>query len=407
MVELPSVLYVGFYWTLKDLQKKSASHKELAFITAIAPSTAGSSPEVSMPEYAMRSDFAFQLDSLCVKSDSALRHTLTLKPREVTSDYRAKDNAIEELCRETTLDRGQATALCENLCRGFAFTQGPPGTGKTFLGVALTKVLLESRDHVSRRPILIVCTTNHALDSFLKDIQEAGVAKFVRLGGNSKETWTKAFSLRAAARGLKKTRLERSREAQAHRQVECLTTEGTSWCESINADVLSWPAVRELLKSRYPEILERFVGLERVDSSRLSDIRLARKAGGFAFEFWGTGGDIKDVDRLLEKFSSMLGNEFEFQDIADDGDLRTKYRVLDNIALNAANTAASDPSHGHDVWKLSLKERHRLLHKWKEEIDPQTILDRIAEIHRRHQVAVSRRHDVYHDIDARCLQDRK
>ena len=96
-----------------------------------------------------------------------------------------------------------------------------PLTSKSFLGVALTKVLLESRDHVSRRPILIVCTTNHALDSFLKDIQEAGVAKFVRLGGNSKETWTKAFSLRAAARGLKKTTLERSRVCQAHRQVEC------------------------------------------------------------------------------------------------------------------------------------------------------------------------------------------
>ena len=186
-----------------------------------------------------------------------------------------------------------------------------------------------------------------------------------------------------------------------------MTTEGTSWCESLNADVLSWPAVRELLKSRYPAILERFVGLERVDSNRLSDIRLARKAGGFAFEFWGTGGDIKDVDRLLEKFSSMLGNEFEFHDNADDDDLRTKYRVLDSIAMNAANTAALDPLPGCDVWKLALKERHRLLQKWKEEIDPQSILDRVAEIHRRHQVAVSKRYEVYHDIDARCLQDRK
>ena len=90
----------------------------------------------------------------------------------------------------------------------------------SFLGVALTNVLLESRGHGSRRPILVVCTTNHALDSFLKDIQQAGVTNLVRLGGNSKETWTKAFSLRAAARGLKKTTLERSRESQAHRQIE-------------------------------------------------------------------------------------------------------------------------------------------------------------------------------------------
>lgn len=93
-------------------------------------------------------------------------------------------------------------------------------TPHRFLGVALTKVLLQSRGHVSRRPILVVCTTNHALDSFLKDIQQAGITKLVRLGGKSKETWTKAFSLRAAARGIKKTTLERTRESQAHRQVE-------------------------------------------------------------------------------------------------------------------------------------------------------------------------------------------
>ena len=144
-----------------------------------------------------------------------------------------------------------------------------------------------------------------------------------------------------------------------------------------------------------------------MDQSRLSDIRLARKAGGFAFEFWSTGGDINDLERLLEKFSSMLGNQYEFQDDADDDDLRTKYRVLDNIALNAANTAASVPSLGCDVWKLALQERQRLLNKWKEEIDPQTILDRTAEIHRRHQAAVAKRFEVKGYIDARCLQDRK
>lgn len=153
--------------------------------------------------------------------------------------------------------------------------------------------------------------------------------------------------------------------------------------------------------------MERFARLEKVDSSRLSDIRLARKAGGFAFEFWGTGGDINDLDRLLEKFSSMLGTQYEFQDDADDAHLRTKYRVLDSIALNAASTAASDPSSSCDVWKLTVKERQRLLNKWKEEIDPQTILDRTAEIHRRHQAAVSKRYEVYHDLNARCLQDRK
>ena len=237
LIELPNVLYVGFYWTLKDLQDKSASGKDLAFINCITPSTTGSSEGVLPPEYATADNFAFQLDSLRRKGDAAYTSSLTLRPRELVSDSETRISAIDNLCQQTTLDRGQATALCENLCRGLAFTQGPPGTGKTydssrllsvshpltqrsFLGVALTKVLLESRTHISQRPILVVCTTNHALDSFLKEIQEAGVTKIVRLGGNSKEAWTKAFSLRAAARGLKKTTLERSRENQAHRQVE-------------------------------------------------------------------------------------------------------------------------------------------------------------------------------------------
>ena len=103
----------------------------------------------------------------------------------------------------------------------------------------------------------------------------------------------------------------------------------------------------------------------------------------------------------------MLGNETRIHGDADDHNLRTRYRVLDNIALNVANTAASDPSPGSDVWKLTLEERHLLLEKWKQEIDPQTILDRTAEIHRRHQAAVLKRHKVYHEHDARCLQDRK
>ena len=131
LVELPNVLYSGFYWTLKELQNKSASDKDLAFITSIAPSTAGSSPEVSIPEYVIVEDFAFQLQSLRKKHIAACTSSLTLRPRELVSNNEAKMMAIDKLCQETTLDRGQATALCENLCRSFAFTQGPPGTGKT------------------------------------------------------------------------------------------------------------------------------------------------------------------------------------------------------------------------------------------------------------------------------------
>lgn len=186
-----------------------------------------------------------------------------------------------------------------------------------------------------------------------------------------------------------------------------MTTDGTSWCESINAQSLSWPAVRELLKSRYPETLENFTRLQQVEESRIDDIRLARKAGGFAFEFWCNGGDILDVNRLLKHFSTLLKETHEFQDDADEHDSEIRSRVLDKIYWNAIAAAETGFRSKLDVWKLTLEQRQALIQKWQEEINSQTILDRTAEIHRRHQKAVRARYEVMHAIDARCLAQRK
>ena len=183
-----------------------------------------------------------------------------------------------------------------------------------------------------------------------------------------------------------------------------LTTEGISWCESLNTDSLSWPAVRELLRSKYPAILDRFAGLERIDESTLSDIRLARKAGGFAFEYWCMGGDINDIERLIEHLSTVLGNDRFLNDF-DHHNFHTRQRVFTSVTWNAETVAGSSPK--VEVWNLPLSERRRLLQRWKEEIDPRLILDRTAEIHRRHQAAVSKKYQARHDIDARCLLQRE
>jgi len=186
-----------------------------------------------------------------------------------------------------------------------------------------------------------------------------------------------------------------------------LTTEGISWCESINAQSLSWPALRELLKSKYPETLQSFTALQQVEESRISDIRLARKAGGFAFEFWCTGGDIHDIDSLLAHFSTLLESTYEFQEDANDHNLQIRSRVLDKVYRNASAAAQTNTTSDIDVWRLTLRERKKLLQIWQEEINPQTILDRTAEIHRRHQAAVRARSKVIHDLEARCLTQRK
>lgn len=130
LVEMPSTLYAGFYWTLTHLQNQSKAGKDLAFLSSIAPSIADASPQVSPPGYSAVDDFAFQLDTL---RKPGVDHTkgLILRPKDLLSKDATQGEFIDNLCSETTLDRGQAQALCENLCRGFAFTQGPPGTGKT------------------------------------------------------------------------------------------------------------------------------------------------------------------------------------------------------------------------------------------------------------------------------------
>ena len=89
-----------------------------------------------------------------------------------------------------------------------------------FLGVSLTRVLLASRDHIKRKPILVVCMTNHALDSFLQELHRAGITKLARLGSNSKEDWTKDIQLIALQRRLKRTTYEASNARCAYHQVE-------------------------------------------------------------------------------------------------------------------------------------------------------------------------------------------
>lgn len=87
-----------------------------------------------------------------------------------------------------------------------------------YLGVALAKVLLAS---AVPKPILVVCMTNHALDSYLEDLRKSGVKKLARLGGQSKEQWTKEYKLSVISRNVKRTTFERSSLSQCHNQIEC------------------------------------------------------------------------------------------------------------------------------------------------------------------------------------------
>lgn len=166
----------------------------------------------------------------------------------------------------------------------------------------------------------------------------------------------------------------------------------------------SWPAVREHLKTNYANAFNSFVGLESIDESKLSDIRLARKAGGFAFEYWCRGGDIEDIDQLLECFSTILGNNDSPGGMDSVEEERATKSVLASITINLDRTLSSRSK--DDVWSLSLEERRHVWKKWKEEVNPWIIIDQIAEIHRRHQLAITRKKSILQQADARCLEQR-
>ncbi|NXQ36607.1 ZNFX1 protein, partial [Alaudala cheleensis] len=98
------------------------------------------------------------------------------------------------------LDESQMQALNLALTKELAIIQGPPGTGKTYVGLKIVQALL-TNDHVwqsteQKRPILIVCYTNHALDQFLEGILSFQRNGIVRIGGRSSSESLHTFTLK-------------------------------------------------------------------------------------------------------------------------------------------------------------------------------------------------------------------
>ena len=222
LVEFPRALYAGFYWFLKRLQEMDPL--DIAFASQIAPLMPtripgeqpqghrgqSHSPTIMPPAYVTRDGFS--LDLTCVTNKD-----VHFPPSALHSVSRPL--LIDFLRRETTLDDGQAAAFAESLSRELAFTQGPPGTGKTYLGIALARSILASRLRQSLKPILVVCLTNHALDSFLGGLIDAGETSIARVGGRSREEWAKKYSLPSIARKSRFSDADMRDKANALRRI--------------------------------------------------------------------------------------------------------------------------------------------------------------------------------------------
>ena len=81
------------------------------------------------------------------------------------------------------LDSSQLLAVHKCLRYRIALIQGPPGTGKTHVGTIIANLILQNLQPQSQ--ILVVCYTNHALDSFIESILKY-TDDVVRIGGRCK-----------------------------------------------------------------------------------------------------------------------------------------------------------------------------------------------------------------------------
>ncbi|KAI4208324.1 MAG: hypothetical protein LQ348_000248 [Seirophora lacunosa] len=406
IVELPNVLVAGYYWILKHLQHLSSSNANISFSDFVAPSKAQSNLPVELPAYDGAEAPFFDLSAL----QDPGKKGMDLAPK-VRSDFLElastdRNALIEDICSATTLDQGQAAALCENLSRGLAFTQGPPGTGKTFLGVSLAKVILE---HMPKTPILVACMTNHALDNFLGDLIGQGITRVARLGNGSKEDWTGKYTMASLRKNSRLSIGQSMRLNKSYRGVQSFTNEGTKWCEALNTHTLTWTAVRDHLEKNYSNAFYDFHKCKSYKEQELEDVRQKRQAaGGFAFQHWCTGGDLKEI----KGFSRDLGAFFGKTKAGSKSPAESEASEEDSSLESPTEQLGGPVEYPYqvfpgDVWSIPMDVRAAWIAKWKSELSLSNNIDKLAEIQRRYMNAREQRSEVHSEVDASYLADRQ
>ena len=268
--------------------------------------------------------------------------------------------------------------------------------GKSFLGSALAKVILDSQSGQSSKPILVICKTNHALDSFLGDLRDRGITKIVRLGGKDTEDWLKPLRISEVRSKIKLTQSEWLPIKAARTRQHVLTREGLGWADGFSSTSFSWHVFKDHLKFNHQGVYEEFQEIERLNAE-LRDLRRIKRYNGFGYAYWVQGGDLADIESLLDTVDSLLGKP------CSDSEESFRMKLLAHVKENAIH--ASTKSGG--IWSMNLVERHAHVARWVEELNAWSLCDGLAEVHRRHQVAVRSLNSVYQPLDVKCLANQQ
>lgn len=358
LIEFPKLLPTGFYSPLKRLQAMHgfAFEQYLSPCRAIEDVLAAKADRLLTgqsvlfqclaPEYARDATFTYDLSAVLPTVAAGTKKAFTV-------DELHQQSTLDLLLNSSTLDEGQAAAFRHCLTTEFAFTQGPPGTGKTYLGIQLARVLLQSQ--LLPKPILIVCLTNHALDSFLGGLKAAGVTNLLRIGGGSKEEWTQAFNLRERARKIRLTASETKYKRTLQERRSNVFAGIHDWCRSASSQTLNgtlgWYAVDGLLATTNPSVHAQL---------KLSDNPASQK---FLFEHWAEGGDLETLQHLRDALMSRQQEGSASPSHDEPG----AENVLDRICKAAE--FVNEESGTKSVWQMSPNERKAMLRVWQKDVD--------------------------------------
>ncbi|KAL7793693.1 P-loop containing nucleoside triphosphate hydrolase protein [Trichoderma ceciliae] len=225
----------------------------------------------------------------------------------------------------------QLESLINGLESPLGQIQGPPGTGKSFIGAIIARTLMELTEY----RILVLSYTNHALDQFLEDLMNNGIAgsHMVRIG--SKAT-ARTDALRID--GL-------SREPQFRPSLD------------IKAMLNATRAEQRETEEKLEDLLEKLTK-SNVQSQEVLDMLEFSDSGVACWNAFQVPADVLIVGKKNKALRSI-----------DIYDYWIKGKQLSSLGILAANI---DPQH-HQIWAILPNVRLMLHDQWMGQVRQEQI----------------------------------
>lgn len=341
LLQLKGHFFLGYHPILKSLQDHDMT--SIPFAEAIIPGAGDSNSGHDLPSYLEGQHISLDLSTSITKngiSDQERAILRNVAPAQLLT-------TLHQMSDQLDLDDTQIDAFALAMTHKVALIQGPPGTGKTYVGVRIVRALLENSSGPSSQianpaqqilpgfnhdeglskaaldPILCICYTNHALDSFLCSLLQNGVSleSMVRIGSRSKSEVLQERSLNKLV-GRSKTREEYGRWKDLQRKATTIEEKIGELNRICTASVVKDIDLFEWIKEEDYEFYECI-------SKPLDD------------GFERVGGDVAALSSWLK------GHSFEGV-------------VPDEISTPSVGRNPSDllSYHVSDAWEWSLEERH-------------------------------------------------